>query len=492
MLYHDMSMIDEKRSPFKLDDFFSESMGSYNHWKKAFKHLNRDKKVKRGGGGKIVETILDQLTPPAETHTAILSDEALGADDKGNPVCDKNTLLRFKSRLSQLFDDFEIVVYLRKQADYATSLVLQRIKNGHQGIADMLLERARNPEADDPMLNYQVLLTMWAEVFGRDKMKVRLFDRKHFIDGDLVVDFATTCDLPWQKMTCVQSVNESIDNDAVTFLNSLQRKRQYKTTNLMANGRVWLMDILSRKYKGKSPVLTRAQAERIVETYRASNRAVAREYFGSEELFNEDCSMYPEEMAPHKLTVEKSVEMAAHLCDESFKLYDSFQQTIREQKTSLDTNEMTIKSLEKKLADYQAAMKKTERMQKKTIDLQEEAFHKQEAALKKQTKAIKRHQAEIKRLKTRVEEMRLKNRLRRLLGRFHLSDIARRMRNGLPFFRRPSAPVNAEAYPSASNHQQKRAFPPFTIDLSEKTSDSGPIEQKTERREESETSRKAA
>ena len=433
MLYYDMSAIDENGSLFNLDAYFNGRLNkSYRHWKKAFQHLKKNKAADHGGEERLTRTMIEQLTPPVEASSAVLSDESLSANGWDVPVYGKEALWRFKERLSRLFDDFEIVVYLRRQADYLTSFALNKARNGNDDCADALLEKARNPEADDPMLNYQVLLTMWAEVFGRDKMKVRLFDRKHFIGGDLIVDFATTCGLSLRDTVSVEPANESIDDDVVTFINRLQQNRQYETPNLAFKARKWLINVLSRKYKGKSHVLTRVQAERIVETYRDSNRAIAREYFGSEELFGEDCSMYPEEIVPHELTVEKSVEIAAYLCDEIFKQCDSLKKTIRKQKTSLDTNEVTIKSLEKKLTDFQVASDSN----KKNVRKREETLRKQETILKKQTKAIKRHQAEIKRLKTLTQEMRLKNRLMRLLGRFHLLGIARGVRNGFRQFRR--------------------------------------------------------
>lgn len=57
----------------------------------------------------------------------------------------------------------------------------------------------------------------------------------------------------------------------------------------------------------------REQVREIIDLYRESNNAVARQYLGKERLFDEDVSNYPEKPAPHGLTPLRSTEIAAWL-----------------------------------------------------------------------------------------------------------------------------------------------------------------------------------
>ena len=59
--------------------------------------------------------------------------------------------------------------------------------------------------------------------------------------------------------------------------------------------------------------MSRSTAESILARYRQSNAAVSRDWFGGQEIFNNDCSNYPETVTGNELTLDKAIEIASVL-----------------------------------------------------------------------------------------------------------------------------------------------------------------------------------
>jgi len=76
-----------------------------------------------------------------------------------------------------------VICYLRSPADLAESWYIQKCKTGHTRTSlELFLERTRDE------LRFTRLLDPW-EVFGRDRIVVRMFERAQMVNGDLIDDF---------------------------------------------------------------------------------------------------------------------------------------------------------------------------------------------------------------------------------------------------------------------------------------------------------------
>ena len=88
-----------------------------------------------------------------------------------------------KENLSSHDMDCRIIVYLRRQDSFMQSLWSQRIKAGIR--KDSFEEFLKEPYPND----YYAYLSMLADIFGKDHIIARSFERSRFKNGDLLEDF---------------------------------------------------------------------------------------------------------------------------------------------------------------------------------------------------------------------------------------------------------------------------------------------------------------
>ena len=227
---------------------------------------------------------------------------------------DENEISRLEKLMAPLFDDVTIVLYLRRQPEYFVSMYNTAICNGSTWHFDdywSLPERCS-------FLAYHKIVERWS-VFGKDKLKIRIFDKEEFLDHDLLGDFAHTIGFDLAGLEKGKNENTSIGSAETEFLRLLNfhipNVLDYRTLN---PDRLPIDYIKETSEKNtKAYYLNRSEAQRILDLCREGNDCIAREYLGREKLFSEDISMYPEKVASsHDLTIEKCAEITALLWKE--------------------------------------------------------------------------------------------------------------------------------------------------------------------------------
>jgi hypothetical protein len=103
----------------------------------------------------------------------VISGEELSARLTGQEVANVKTFL------SAWFDDIRIIVYLRDPVSYMRS-AFQQVARGSAIAFDFELVQP----------NYRKRIADWIEVFGRDKVCAVPYDRKAFVEGSIIHDFA--------------------------------------------------------------------------------------------------------------------------------------------------------------------------------------------------------------------------------------------------------------------------------------------------------------
>jgi hypothetical protein len=88
-------------------------------------------------------------------------------------------IVNLKAFLLAWFDDIQIIIYLRDPASY--------MRSAFQETAKM---EAVNFDFDNARPHYRLRTFDWIEVFGRENVSVVLYDRKAFVQGSVVHDFA--------------------------------------------------------------------------------------------------------------------------------------------------------------------------------------------------------------------------------------------------------------------------------------------------------------
>ena len=214
---------------------------------------------------------------------------------------------RVKMLMDSLFDDVTIVLYLRRQPEHVVSEYYTNVFG--TGITWTLGECA--------LPAYDEVIKRWS-IFGKDKIKIRIFDKQEFHDGDLLADFALTVGFEMTGLNRVENQNETMaDSGEIEFLrlfNShvprLLDSWTFNTDYLQI--RSVLSSHRKNSKKTKAYYLNREEVQRMLEQCREGNDWIAREYLGREKLFSEDVSMYPEEVAsPHGLTLERCAQIMA-------------------------------------------------------------------------------------------------------------------------------------------------------------------------------------
>lgn len=100
-----------------------------------------------------------------------------------------------RDRLFTCFDRVEIIIYLREQCSYLRSLWGQSVKGpgrSCRSFADFVNDLEKTPHIWD----YSLLIRDWQQAFGDASLKVCVFDKLAFHEGDLVSDFCHKINVP--------------------------------------------------------------------------------------------------------------------------------------------------------------------------------------------------------------------------------------------------------------------------------------------------------
>jgi len=215
---------------------------------------------------------------------------------------------RLMALLHRRFSGVRVVAYLRRQDRLFLSLWGQRLKThdpGSRFCDDLLATRS-----------YLRMLETWERAVGRANLAVRVFDRKAFVNGDLMADFRAAAGIPDDSRYQMPTFhNESLDAASQSLLLELrdllrerrERDRKRILTRLRRLLRLErrphaglitfpasLATFLWRFYTGNGLRPRRGWAERIFESYSAENDEIRRRYRPDlTELFDREFSEYP-------------------------------------------------------------------------------------------------------------------------------------------------------------------------------------------------------
>ncbi len=204
-------------------------------------------------------------------------------------------LERLATLLRELADDVRIIFYIRRQDLAATSLFSTALKVG---------QTRRKPDMavqDQRPLSFDFWRTcmLYAQVFGKEALTVRLFDRTTLLNGDLLADFRYVTGLPHEAAWVVPgSKNPSIDRLAQRFLAAFNNKRRMRFGDKSEHYRMALVRMLEKHFSGGVGVKpSQARAQEFLAQFAEGNEAIRQHYFPDvpAPLFGDDFSMYPQQ-----------------------------------------------------------------------------------------------------------------------------------------------------------------------------------------------------
>ncbi|MBC6404350.1 MAG: hypothetical protein GDA41_01215 [Rhodospirillales bacterium] len=123
---------------------------------------------------------------------------------------------RLKDLIASVCQDIKVIFYARQQAEFMASLYSTHIVTGDT------IELIYPPEDRiQNAMNYYEILMRWEQVFGRENIVARIFDRDQMVGGDVIEDFCSILgidDAVLAKATIPARLNESLDFKTVEFL----------------------------------------------------------------------------------------------------------------------------------------------------------------------------------------------------------------------------------------------------------------------------------
>jgi hypothetical protein len=208
---------------------------------------------------------LQKEAATSECHTLVLSNEHLSSR-----LQSEVSLENLKRCLSHFADVIDVVIYLRRQDEAVLSEYSTLVKTGHT--KGFTLKGSHMKKFD-----YAALLDRWSAVFGKDRIKVRMFEPGAFEGGDLVSDLLSAIGCAQRpEFSAVSPQNVSLDAPCLEYLRRLNR-------HISAKDRRYLVDDLSQISTREKPQFSTAEADEILHQFEDSNRDVARRYLGRQD-----------------------------------------------------------------------------------------------------------------------------------------------------------------------------------------------------------------
>ncbi|EAK7939873.1 hypothetical protein E7Q14_07645 [Campylobacter coli] len=259
------------------------------------------------------------------------------------------------------FSKIYIVLYVRDPLDlavsfYNTELLLNR------RIRYCLFEKC-NSSVDYAIhvANHKKTIENWGEVFGRENLIVRLFDKDEFYQGDLLKDFIHSIGLEWDDEFIIpERQNETIDLLGIELT---------KFLNLHL-GNVLKADI-QKHFTSKDFHLKFQPPKEVVQSYidyfEESNEWVRQEFFPHKErLFpKKDLSNYKENYELKEMKPEYWDKIAEFIADivktknqniaDKTNIIQNKDKIITDQTTQIKSLQVNIKDSEVKLVQIQTS-----------------------------------------------------------------------------------------------------------------------------------------
>lgn len=187
--------------------------------------------------------------------------------------------------LKQILEDFDvyIIVYLRRQDTFYESAYTQLIQQGESYCFEDFIKRY-----DSSSFNWYLLLSSYADYFGKNKLIVKIYDKENITSSNLIKSFAEII----ESKTLMNSDSEEKSN--IGYDRASLEMARICNPYLDKNGRRLMRNILqssgARVPFQQYNYLTTSKRKSLLDQYKNSNELVRCNYFGggTENLFSEN------------------------------------------------------------------------------------------------------------------------------------------------------------------------------------------------------------
>ncbi|HEF1048382.1 TPA: hypothetical protein R8P53_001775 [Campylobacter coli] len=211
------------------------------------------------------------------------------------------------------FDKIYIILYVRDTYSFLNSLCSQEVRARH-------LDTARNTLAKDFrmrfLFDYRMVIDYYSQVFNKENLIVKLFDKNEFYQEDLLKDFLNIFNIKMQDSFV--KPNKEIKNKSLNLLGIELAQRLQKDIGIP-----WLalQKIYNKYFTFDDPYLKFQPPKEIIQSYidyfEESNEWVRKEFFPHKErLFpKKDLSDYKENYELKEMKPEYWDRIAEFIAD---------------------------------------------------------------------------------------------------------------------------------------------------------------------------------
>jgi len=250
----------------------------------------------------LLQSLLDEVKSYAPKRILLSSEEF--------DMLKKAEILKFKETIEHFGLELEkIICYIRRQDLAVESIYREAVKNHirYKDTFDISILVNWMKEA----LDYNSLLYNWKQVFPEAEIIPRIYDRKLFPEGNVILDFLSILgvDIPEAKATKIEA------NPSLSHLSTLVMRRINEEFNLSYENHIKIVNYLFQLDKDEGiPIKTFFTLQERIEfldRFRESNEKLFREWFNSENKFvltPEEIEFYKEQDKIPRELIEKAVE----------------------------------------------------------------------------------------------------------------------------------------------------------------------------------------
>ncbi|MCR4946538.1 MAG: hypothetical protein K5929_06315 [Lachnospiraceae bacterium] len=244
-------------------------------------NLNPNNKKCEKGHTKTYDEGFEKLYEMAEEHDKILLSEEKLWYWYRTDAPEGAFWIELKEKLTAHDIDCRIIVYLRRQDSFMQSLWSQRVKVGIR--KDSLEEFLKESYPND----YYRYLNALSDVFGKDHMIVRSFERSRFKNGDLLEDFLEIFDMDIHDGFKVgdPEQNQKLEGSYLEMRRMMGHLPEYAVHSPYPGNlfqKIQSRNYFDEDFKKYHPIDSDKLSD-FLKGFEESNSLVAREYLGRED-----------------------------------------------------------------------------------------------------------------------------------------------------------------------------------------------------------------
>lgn len=203
----------------------------------------------------------------------------------------EDRILKLKEILLELgFTTIYIIIYLRDPHDLYISMCSQEVKDGSY---DDFLAEPSVYERCKIVCNHKETLINWGNVFGKENIIVRLFDKNEFFKNDLIKDFAKITGIQLDNTFKIPNIeNQSLDLIGMELLHRINLSGVVLYTNRYVE---LIHNLFDKYFTQKVPELKYNPPKKLLQSYvqyfQDSNEWVKSRYYPNKDfLFKKQVS----------------------------------------------------------------------------------------------------------------------------------------------------------------------------------------------------------